>query len=89
MALRLTYFAYFNKQGAAEKVRLAFVLGGITFEDVRVAFPDWPAMKPTALYGKLPLLQIGDAEPMAQGDAMLRYAGRLATDKGVSLYPQC
>jgi glutathione S-transferase len=71
-----------------EKVRLAFHLGGIPFEDARVAFPDWPALKPTTPYGQLPLLSIDGAPPMAQSDAMLRYAGRLATDNGVPLYPR-
>jgi hypothetical protein len=32
---------YFNIAGAAEKVRLAFVLAGIEFEDHRIAFDEW------------------------------------------------
>ena len=83
--LRLTYFPF---QGAAEKVRLALVLGGIDFEDVRVPFPAWPALKPTTPYGQLPLLTIDDGEPLAQSVAMLRYAGRLASTSGkADLYP--
>ena len=82
--LKLTYF---NIQGAAEKVRLAFVLGAVPFDDVRVPFPEWPALKPTTPYGQLPLLTIDDGEPMAQSDAMLRYAGVLAQANGVFLYP--
>ena len=58
------------------------------FEDHRVTFPDWPALKPTTPYGQLPLLSIDGGEPMAQSDAMLRYAGTLATANGVALYPQ-
>ena len=81
--LKLTYF---NIQGVAEKVRLTLALGGIPFEDVRVPFDAWPAMKPTTPYGALPLLSIDGAEPMAQSDAMLRYCGALATLKGVKLY---
>lgn len=34
---------YFNIEGAAEKVRLAFVIGGIPFSDVRVPFDQWGA----------------------------------------------
>jgi len=83
-AIRLTYFPI---QGAAEKVRLAFVLGGITFEDVRIPFQDWGALKPTTPYGQLPLLSIDNGEPMAQSGAMLRYAGTLANAQGVPLYP--
>jgi len=46
-------------------------------------------MKPTTPYGKLPLLSIDGAQPVAQSEAMLKYAGRLATKhKGVPLYPE-
>lgn len=83
-ALKLTYFPI---QGVAEKVRLSFALGGIPFEDVRVPFDaSWTAMKPSTPYGQLPLLSIDGGEPMAQSDAMLRYAGALATQQGVPLY---
>ncbi|CAK0880835.1 unnamed protein product, partial [Prorocentrum cordatum] len=77
--LKLTYF---NIEGVVEKVRLALVLGGIEFEDERVSFDKWQEMKPTTKYGQLPLMQIGDAEPLAQSGAMLRWCGRLAR-----LYP--
>lgn len=83
-ALKLTYFPI---QGVAEKVRLALTLGNVPFEDVRVPFDaTWTAMKPTTPYGQLPMLSIDGAEPMAQSDAMLRYAGALATQQGVPLY---
>ena len=83
-SIKLTYF---DIQGAAEKVRLAFVLGSIPFSDVRVPFDQWGAMKPTTPYGQLPLLSIDGTESIAQSDAMLRYAGQLATANGVPLYP--
>ena len=79
--------SYFPIQGVAEKVRLSLTLGGIPFEDERVPFDaTWHAMKPTTPYGQLPLLSIDGGEPMAQSDAMLRYAGALATQQGVPLY---
>lgn len=81
--IKLTYFGI---QGVAEKVRLAFHLGGVKFEDVRVVFQDWPAMKPTTPYGQLPFMEIDGGAPMAQSSAMLRYAGRLAAERGVPLY---
>jgi glutathione S-transferase len=84
MKIRLSYF---NIQGEGEKVRLAFVLGGIAFEDVRVPFNEWGAMKATTPYGQLPLLTIDDRVPIAQSGAMLRFAGKLANDNGVGLYP--
>mmetsp|Transcript_2670 Transcript_2670/g.4235 ORF Transcript_2670/g.4235 Transcript_2670/m.4235 type:complete len:231 (-) Transcript_2670:211-903(-) len=81
--LKLTYF---DIQGVAEKIRLAFHLGGVEFQDVRIGFPEWAAMKPTTPYGQLPIMSIDGAPPMAQSDAMLRYAGRLANQNGVLLY---
>jgi len=82
--IKLTYF---NIQGVAEKVRLALALGGITFVDERVDFSQWTAMKPTTPFGQLPLLTVDGAPPVSQSDAMLRWAGRLATmHKGVPLF---
>ena len=78
---------YFDIEGVGEKVRLALTMGGIPFEDVRVKFEEWGAMKPTTPYGQLPLMSVDDGPPMAQSDAMLRYAGTLATQRGVPLYP--
>jgi len=83
-AIQLTYF---DIQGAAEKVRLALVLGGIPFSDERVPFDKWGEMKPKTPYGQLPTMTIDGGEPMAQSDAMLRFAGKLATAHGVPLYP--
>lgn len=40
-----------------------------------MVFGDWGAPKPTTPYGQLPLLEIDDSAPMAQSNAMLRYAG--------------
>ena len=82
-SIKLTYFGI---QGVAEKVRLALHIAGIPFEDVRVAFPDWPAMKPTTPYGQLPIMCVDGGDALAQSGAMVRYAGRLAQEKGVALY---
>lgn len=69
---------YFGIQGAAEKVRLAFVLNGVDFDDNRVGFADWPALKPTTPFGQLPIMDLGNGKVIAQSDAMLRYvAGKL------------
>ncbi len=66
---------YFNIEGVAEKIRLAFVLAGINFEDDRINSEDWAALKPTTKYGQLPVLTIDGVE-YSQSDAMLRMAGR-------------
>ena len=68
-------------------MRLALALGGVPFTDTRVPFAQWAEMKPTTPYGQLPLLKIDGKEPMAQSDAMVRYAGKLAEARGVPLYP--
>jgi len=79
-SIKLTYF---NFPGAAEKIRLAFWLGGITFEDERIEFADWPALKPTTPYGQVPIMTIDDGPYISQSMAMLRFAADLAPE----LYP--
>uniref|UniRef100_A0A7S2WA57 Glutathione transferase n=1 Tax=Eucampia antarctica TaxID=49252 RepID=A0A7S2WA57_9STRA len=76
---------YFNIAGRAEKVRLALVLAGIPFEDIRIKSPDWPTRKATAKYGQLPIMTLPSGEEVYQSDAMLRYAGSLGDE---SLYPK-
>lgn len=75
-SLKLTYF---DIEGVAEPIRLALLLANVPFEDVRVTFPEWPALKAKTPYGQLPILQIdGDEDDMkTQSGAMLRYCGRL------------
>jgi glutathione S-transferase len=68
---------YFDIAGAGERVRLSFVLAKVPFEDDRVKFPDWGALKPTTPYGQLPLMSIDGGKTMTQSDAMVRYAGSL------------
>merc|ERR1719158_1178489 len=75
-SIKLTYF---NIEGAAEKVRLAFVLNGVNFEDNRIGFDAWQSLKPTTKFGQLPLMEIDGAAPIAQSDAMMRYADCLGT----------
>ena len=82
MQIKLTYF---NIEGAAEHVRLALLLSRTPFEDHRVAFPDWPAMKPTTPNGQLPIMTLEDGTVRAQSKAMLRWVG---TTKSSTLYPQ-
>ena len=44
--IKLTYF---DGRGRCEHIRLILAYGGIKYEDVRVQFPDWPALKPCKL----------------------------------------
>ena len=40
---------YFDIRGRAEMTRMAFAAADVKFEDCRVKFEDWPAMKPSKL----------------------------------------
>lgn len=84
MATRSIKLEYFNIVGVAEKVRLALVLSGTPFEDVRLSQQDWAARKPTARYGQVPILTLPSGDEIYQSDAMLRWAG--AQGDG-ALYP--
>eukprot|EP01084_Bolivina_argentea_P216738 368147_1 len=75
---------YFDIEGAAEKLRLACVQNDIEFEDHRIAFADWPALKPKTVYGQVPLMTI-DGKEVAQSPAMLRWIARQGDS---SLYPR-
>jgi prostaglandin-H2 D-isomerase / glutathione transferase len=80
-SIKLTYF---DIEGVAEPIRLALLLAGVEFDDVRVKFPEWPALKAKTPYQQLPVIEIDGGEMKAQSGAMLRYCGTLG-DK--SLYP--
>jgi prostaglandin-H2 D-isomerase / glutathione transferase len=77
--------SYFNIEGVAEHVRLALLLSRTPFEDHRVAYPDWPAMKPTTPNGQLPIMTFEDGTVRAQSKAMLRWVG---ATKSTTLYPR-
>ncbi|TMW63431.1 hypothetical protein Poli38472_002372 [Pythium oligandrum] len=72
---------YFDTAGRTEFIRLAFAAGDVAFEDERVTFADFPALKPTLPLGQLPLLTV-DGKVYLQSMAIARYAGRLG-----GLYP--
>ena len=76
---KLIYFDFDG--GRAESIRLAFHIGGIDFEDVRLKFPEFREAQPSFRFHALPVLEI-DSQPITQSNAQLRYVGKLA-----SLYP--
>ena len=77
--LKLTYFDFHGGRG--EPARLALSIGGIPFEDDRVAPSDWQRRKPDTPFGALPVLEV-DGQTLAQSNAINHYVGTL-TD----LYP--
>ena len=76
---KLIYFDFDG--GRAESIRLAFHIGGIDFEDVRLKFPEFREAQPSFRFHALPVLEI-DSQPITKSNAHLRYVGKLA-----GLYP--
>jgi prostaglandin-H2 D-isomerase / glutathione transferase len=74
---------YFNFGGKGQPIRLAYVYGGIEFEDERIEFSGWPERKPTTPLGQLPVLTV-DGKQYVQTVALLRYVGGRA-----GIYPAC
>ncbi len=72
---KLTYFDAPISRG--EECRLALHLAGIDFDDVRINFADWSAMKEQTPYGALPVLELPGRAPLAHSNAILVMLGRL------------
>jgi len=67
--------SYFNVEGLGEPIRLLFKIANIEFEDNRVNFEDWPAMKATTPNGSMPILEM-DGRVFTQFSAIIRHLGR-------------
>ena len=77
--LKLTYFDFDGGRG--EPARLALHIGGIPFEDHRIAGKDWPALKDKMPFLAMPTLEV-DGQVFSQSNSINRYVGKLA-----DLYP--
>jgi len=71
---KLTYFDISASRG--EECRLALHAGGVDFEDNRIKFDAWPALKPSTPFGSLPLFEVEGHAPLAQTNAILVLIGR-------------
>ncbi len=78
--LELTYFDFHGGRG--EPARLALYIGGVPFDDRRVKFEQWPALKPKTPFGAIPVLRV-DGEELAQSNGINRFVGKLT-----GLYPE-
>ena len=80
--LQLTYF---DSPGRAEPIRVALVLAKLPFEDRRLKFPEFAALREQGAFplGAVPVLAV-DGRPMVQTSAILRYVARLGQTE---LYP--
>ena len=78
--LVLSYFDFDGGRG--EAARLVMHLGGIAFEDKRIAGKDWPALRDTTPFQAMPVLEV-DGKAITQSNTINRYLGKLA-----GLYPK-
>ena len=78
--LKLTYFDFDGGRG--EPARLALHIGGIAFEDHRIAGKDWPAFRDKTPFLAIPCLEV-DGKVVSQSNSINRYVGKLA-----GLYPK-
>ena len=77
---------YFPLQGRVQAARYLLAYKGVEFEDVRIQFPDWPAVKEAGTYGagnSLPVYVDDEGKTHNQGKAILMF---LAAQHG--LMPQ-
>jgi len=78
--LKLTYFDFDGGRG--EPARLALHIGGIAFEDHRIAGKDWPALRDKTPFLAMPTLEM-DGLVVSQSNSINRYVGKLS-----GLYPK-
>jgi len=78
--LKLTYFHFDGGRG--EPARLALTIGGVAFEDHRIAGKDWPAFRDKTPFFAMPTLEV-DGKVVSQSNSINRYVGKLT-----SLYPK-
>lgn len=71
---KLTYFDFSGSRG--EECRTALFVAGVDFEDNRIQFDAWSALKPETPYRSLPTLEMEGKPPLAQSNAILTYVGR-------------
>lgn len=78
--LTLTYFDFDGGRG--EPARLAMHIGGVAFEDRRIAGKDWPQFRDQMPFQAMPVLEV-DGKLITQSNTINRYVGKLA-----GLYPK-
>ena len=72
----------------ATQVRVVLVLCGHEWTDEIVAGPQWGVLKPTTLFGQMPVLRTADGRELAQSIAMARFLVKTSkTEQGSALYP--
>ncbi|XP_066135974.1 hematopoietic prostaglandin D synthase [Saccopteryx bilineata] len=79
---------YFNMRGRAEIIRYIFAYLDIKYEDHRIEQADWPEIKPTLPFGKIPILEV-DGLHLHQSLAIARYLTKNTDLAGKTELEQC
>nr|XP_004658616.1 hematopoietic prostaglandin D synthase isoform X2 [Jaculus jaculus] len=79
---------YFNMRGRAEIIRYIFAYLDIKYEDHRIELADWPEIKPTLPFGKIPVLEVGGLT-LHQSLAIARYLTKNTDLAGKTELEQC
>lgn len=79
---------YFNMRGRAEIIRYIFAYLDIKYEDHRIEQADWPEIKSTLPFGKIPILEI-DGLKLHQSLAIARYLTKNTDLAGKTELEQC
>ncbi|XP_035824165.1 probable glutathione S-transferase 7 [Aplysia californica] len=74
--IKLTYF---DIRGRAEVARLVLAAAKIPYEDIRIGFDQWPALKSSTPLGSVPVLEV-DGQKFTQSVAIAAY---LAKENGL------
>lgn len=77
--MRKMKLSYFNLYGRAEPIRIMLNYFKVDYEDERVEFKDWPAMKPDAKkvpYGTMPVLSC-NGKTYCTSAAILKFIGSM------------
>lgn len=71
---------YFDGRGRGETIRLLFALSTTPFIDTRLSVEQWQHLKPTTLFGNVPLLTVthssGSTHTLPQSRAIERYLAK-------------
>ncbi|XP_011497084.1 PREDICTED: glutathione S-transferase-like [Ceratosolen solmsi marchali] len=66
---------YFPNKGLAEPIRFLFNYANIDFVDVRLKDDEWLQLKPSTLFGQIPILEV-DGKKINQSTAICRYLAK-------------
>ncbi|XP_004703325.1 hematopoietic prostaglandin D synthase [Echinops telfairi] len=79
---------YFNMRGRAEIIRYIFAYLDKKYEDHRIEQADWPEIKSTLPFGKIPVLEV-DGLALHQSLAIARYLTKNTDLAGKTELEQC